>query len=43
LLVNANDEVRAVMDASGLSRLIGSAHFFANEREALAYLDRDQG
>ncbi len=42
LVVNANDEVRAVMDASGLSTMIGSGHFFASDSEALAYLDGRQ-
>jgi sulfate permease, SulP family len=40
VVVNINDEVRRVMDASGLSDLVGAERFFATDREAIAYLER---
>ena len=39
LLVNVDDEVREVMDASGLTELIGPDHFFATDADAVAHLD----
>jgi sulfate permease, SulP family len=38
LLVNVADDVRAVMDASGLTELIGTDHFFATDADAVAHL-----
>jgi Sulfate permease family len=39
LLVNVDENVREVMDASGLSELIGLDHFFATDADAVAHLD----
>jgi anti-anti-sigma regulatory factor len=39
LLVNVDDDVREVMDASGLTELIGPDHFFATDADAVAHLD----
>jgi SulP family sulfate permease len=39
LLVNVDDDVRTVMDASGLADLIGREHFFGTDAEAAAHLD----
>lgn len=38
LLVNVAADVRAVMDASGLTELIGVDHFFATDSDAVAHL-----
>lgn len=38
LFVNVDDDVRAVMDASGLSDLVGADHFFATDAEAVAHI-----
>jgi sulfate permease, SulP family len=37
-LVNVNDDVRTVMDASGLTELVGVEHFFATDADAIADL-----
>jgi SulP family sulfate permease len=42
LLVNVDDDVREVMDASGLTELIGPDHFFATDADALAHLERQR-
>jgi len=42
LLVNVDEDVRAVMDASGLTDLIGTDHFFATDADAVAHLERQQ-
>ncbi len=39
LFVNVDEGVRAVMDASGLTDLIGPDHFFATDADAVAHLD----
>jgi len=38
LLVNVEDRVRAVMDASGFTELVGEGAFFASDAAALAHL-----
>jgi SulP family sulfate permease len=38
LLVNVEDEVRVVMEASGLADLVGREHFFPTDADAVAYL-----
>jgi SulP family sulfate permease len=38
-LVNVDDDVRSVMDASGLTELVGPDHFFATDADAVAHLD----
>ncbi len=38
LFVNVDDEVRDVMDASGLSELVGADGFFATDADAVAHL-----
>jgi sulfate permease, SulP family len=38
LLVNVADDVRPVMDASGLTELIGADRFFANDADAFRHL-----
>jgi sulfate permease, SulP family len=40
LLVNVADDVRAVMDASGLTELIGADNFLATDADAVAHLAR---
>ncbi len=40
LLVNVGDGVRAVMDASGFTELVGADAFFATDAHAVAHLDR---
>jgi len=40
LIVNVEDPVRAVMDASGFTALVGEDAFFPSDAEALAHLDR---
>lgn len=42
-LVNVDDEVRAVMDASGFSALVGADHFHATDVDALAALEAGVG
>jgi len=39
LFVNVDEDVRAVMDESGLTDLIGPDHFFATDADAVAHLD----
>jgi sulfate permease, SulP family len=39
LLVNVDDEVRDVMDASGLTELVGPDRFFATDADAVAHLN----
>jgi sulfate permease, SulP family len=39
LLVNVDDDVRDVMDASGLTELVGRDNFFATDADAVAHLD----
>lgn len=39
LFVNVDDEVRAVMDASGLSAMAGDEAFFATDADAVRHLD----
>ena len=39
LLVNVDDGVRDVMDASGLTELVGAENFFATDADAVAHLD----
>lgn len=39
LFVNVDDGVREVMDASGLTALVGSESFFATDADAVAHLD----
>ncbi len=39
LLVNVEDDVRDVMDASGFTELVGPDHFFATDADAVAHLD----
>ncbi len=43
LLVNVDEDVRAVMDASGLTELVGPDHFFATDADAVAHLDTVSG
>jgi sulfate permease, SulP family len=43
LLVNVEDDVRRVMDASGLTELVGAEHFFATDSDAVAHLARPGG
>jgi sulfate permease, SulP family len=38
LFVNVDDDVRGVMDASGLTELVGAEHFFATDSDAVAHL-----
>jgi SulP family sulfate permease len=38
LFVNVDDDVREVMDASGLTELIGADNFFATDADAVAHL-----
>lgn len=40
--MNVDDDVREVMDASGLTELIGPDHFFAADADAVAHLERRQ-
>jgi sulfate permease, SulP family len=42
-VVNVDEAVRLVMDASGLSSLIGADHFFATDAEAVGHLDAHAG
>jgi sulfate permease, SulP family len=39
LLVNVEDDVRDVMDASGFTELVGPDRFFATDADAVAHLD----
>ena len=39
LFVNVDDDVRDVMDASGLTELVGPDNFFATDADAVAHLD----
>jgi hypothetical protein len=39
VVVNVDDDVRDVMDASGLTDLVGRDHFFATDADAVAHLD----
>lgn len=39
LLVNVDEDVRAVMDASGFTELVSADHFFPTDADALARLD----
>jgi SulP family sulfate permease len=43
LLVNVADDVRAVMDASGLTDLIGADNFLATDADAVAHLAGSSG
>jgi anti-anti-sigma regulatory factor len=38
LFVNVDDDVREVMDASGLTELVGPDNFFATDADAVAHL-----
>lgn len=40
-LVNVNDRVKDVADASGLTAEVGEDHFFATDADAIAHLDGD--
>jgi SulP family sulfate permease len=42
LFVNVDDDVRDVMDASGLTALVGADNFFATDADAVAHLDAVQ-
>jgi SulP family sulfate permease len=42
-IVNVDESVRTVMDASGFSRLIGTDRFFATDAEAVGHLDAHAG
>jgi hypothetical protein len=39
LLVNVDEDVRAVMDASGFTELVGDDAFFATDADALEHLE----
>lgn len=39
LLVNVDEDVRAVMDASGFTKLVGADAFFAIDADAVAHLE----
>lgn len=39
MFVNVDDEVRDVMDASGLTELVGPDNFFSTDADAVAHLD----
>jgi anti-anti-sigma regulatory factor len=39
MFVNVDDDVRDVMDASGLSELVGTENFFATNADAVSHLD----
>jgi anti-anti-sigma regulatory factor len=39
LFVNVDDDVRDVMDASGLAEIVGPDNFFATDADAVAHLD----
>jgi sulfate permease, SulP family len=43
LLVNVDEDVRRVMDASGLTELVGAEHFFATDADAVGHLARPSG
>jgi sulfate permease, SulP family len=43
LLVNVDDDVRGVMERSGLADLIGRDRFFPTDADAVAHLDRVSG
>ena len=38
-MVNVNARVREVMDASGLTAMVGEARFFATDADAIAHLE----
>ena len=43
LLVNVDDDVRDVFDASGFTDLVGADHYFPSDEDAVAHLEGGSG